>query len=157
MSHTRHPAVTTRMMAAVKGKDSRAELMLRKRLWARGLRYRKHHAGLVGHPDIVFLAARVIVFVDGDFWHGNAWRLRGLASLADLFPNRADWWVRKIERTVQRDREVTDALAADGWLVIRVWESRIRREADIVAAEVESLVRSIPRNRPKDPTGAGRR
>ena len=153
MSRTRDPAVTSRMMAAVKNKDSKAELMLRKRLWAVGLRYRKHHPGLVGRPDIVFPGAQVAVFVDGDFWHGNAWRLRGLASLADLFPNRTDWWVHKIERNMQRDREVTDALTEAGWVVARVWESRVLREVDVVAAEVESLVRSNLRNRQDDATG----
>lgn len=145
MSRARDPAVTSRMMAAVKNKDSKAELMLRKRLWVVGLRYRKHHSGLVGRPDIVFPGARVAVFVDGDFWHGNAWRLRGLASLADLFPNRTDWWVRKIERNMQRDREVTDALTKAGWLVMRVWESRVLAEAEVVAEEIGSLIRDRQR------------
>lgn len=153
MGRARDSAVTSRMMAAVKNKDSKAELMLRKRLWAAGLRYRKHQPGLIGRPDIVFPGAGVVVFVDGDFWHGNAWRLRGLTSLADLFPNRTVWWVHKIERNMQRDCEVTKALTEAGWVVVRVWESRILTEVDVVAAEVERLVRNRLRNCQDNATG----
>jgi DNA mismatch endonuclease (patch repair protein) len=78
-----------------------------------------------GHPDLVIRSRKLAIFVDGDFWHGNAWRLRGLPNLAALFPNRTAWWVAKIERNVQRDLEVTRQLESKGWRVIRVWESDI--------------------------------
>lgn len=129
------------MMAAVRNKDSKVEVALRRRLWAVGLRFRKHYKALIGQPDIVFIGSRVVVFVDGDFWHGNAWKIRGLASLADLFPTRTEWWIAKIERNMQRDREVTDALTKAGWLVVRVWESRVLSETDAVVAEISELVR----------------
>ena len=141
MPEQRDPAVTSRMMAAVRNKDGKAEMALRRRLWAIGLRFRKHHKGLVGKPDIVFPGPRIVVFVDGDFWHGNAWRLRGLPSLADLFPSRTEWWVAKIERNMARDQEVTEALAGAGWTVLRYWESRVLADIDAVAAEVEEKVR----------------
>lgn len=129
-------------MAAVRNKDGRAELALRHRLWALGLRFRKHHKRLIGRPDIVFPGPRVVVFVDGDFWHGNAWRLRGLPSLADLFPSRTEWWVAKIERNIARDQEVTSALERDGWRVLRYWESRVLADLNGVAEEVVAFVRS---------------
>jgi DNA mismatch endonuclease (patch repair protein) len=113
------------MMAAVRSKDSKAELALRRALHARGLRYRLHARDVAGRPDLVIRSRRLAVFVDGDMWHGNEHHRRGLSSLADLFPTRTDWWVAKIERNMQRDREVNARLAADGWTVIRIWESEV--------------------------------
>lgn len=128
----RDPSVTSRMMAAVKNKDSRAELALRRELHRRGVRYRLHARDVPGRPDIVIRRRRLAVFVDGDFWHGNSWRLRGLSSLEEQFPTRTDWWVAKISRNMQRDREVTAALENDGWRVVRLWESNVL--ADPVAS-----------------------
>lgn len=140
----RDPAITSRMMAAVKNKNSKAELLLRSTLWQRGLRFRKH-AKLIGKPDIVFPRARIAIFVDGDFWHGNAWRLRGLPNLKSLFPTRTEWWVNKITRNIERDGEVTKALRAEGWKVLRFWESAILADPQAVADAVETEVRE---NRP---------
>ena len=111
-------------MASVRNKDTKPEVLLRSWLWKAGLRYRKNWGGLEGHPDIVFVRPKVAVFVDGDFWHGNAWRLRGLPSLEELFPTRREWWVEKIQRNIERDREVTAALVSEGWTVLRYWRAR---------------------------------
>lgn len=113
------------MMAAVRNKDSKAELALRHELHARGLRYRLHARDIPGRPDLVIRSRRLAVFVDGDFWHGNAHRLRGLDRMEDLFPSNRAWWMQKLERTIARDREVTAMLRKDGWTVIRVWESEV--------------------------------
>lgn len=132
--------MTSKMMAAVRNKDSKAELLLRRALHARGLRYRLHARDLPGRPDIVFRARRMVVFLDGDLWHGNAWRVRGRAAMSDLFPTRTDWWVAKITRNMERDREVDQALQASGWSVIRVWESDVLRDT---AAAVELVVAKL--------------
>lgn len=70
------------------------------------------------------------VFVDGDFWHGNQWRLRGLQRLEDQFRDsqNSDYWIRKISRNMIRDSESTTALEDSGWRVVRVWESDIKRD-----------------------------
>jgi DNA mismatch endonuclease Vsr len=81
----RDPAVTSRMMARVRSKDSKAELALRRALHARGFRYRLHGKEVLGRPDIVNRSRRLAIFVDGDMWHGNEHHRRGLASLAELF------------------------------------------------------------------------
>lgn len=128
--------VTSRMMAAVRGKDSKAELALRRALHARGLRYRLHARDVFGHPDLVIRSRRLAVFVDGDMWHGNEHRRRGLASLADLFPTRTEWWVAKIERNMQRDQEVNDRLRSEGWIVVRVWESEVLQDSQKTADKV---------------------
>jgi DNA mismatch endonuclease (patch repair protein) len=126
------------MMAKVRHKDSRAELALRRALHAAGLRYRLHAPDVLGRPDLVIRSRRLAVFVDGDLWHGNPdeVRRRGRASLAELFPTRTDWWVAKIERTAERDREVTAALREQGWTVLRLWEHDVLRDPDGCARTV---------------------
>lgn len=126
------------MMAAVRGKDSRAELALRRELHRRGIRYRLHARDVKGKPDIVIRSRKLAVFVDGDFWHGNAHRVRGLRRMEDLFPTNREWWMAKIRRNVERDQEVTQALREDGWRVVRLWESEVLPDpvaaADVVIA-----------------------
>lgn len=136
--------MTSRMMSRVRNKDSRAELALRRALHAAGLRYRLHAPDVLGRPDLVIRSRRLAVFVDGDLWHGNPdeVRRRGRGSLAELFPTRTEWWVAKIERTVRRDREVTDGLRSQGWRVVRLWEHDVLRDPEGCARTVlESLDR----------------
>jgi len=136
----RDPEVTYRIMSRVRAKDTRPEMMVRRRVWALGYRYRLHAKDLPGRPDLVFRSVRVAVFIDGDFWHGNAWKVRELPSLADLFPTNTEWWVSKIERNMERDREVSDALGEAGWTVARYWESEVLADPDAVAKEIAELV-----------------
>ncbi|MFI8927681.1 very short patch repair endonuclease [Streptomyces sp. NPDC053474] len=133
----RDPAVTSRIMAAVPNRDTKPEVALRRALWHRGLRYRVRTT-LIGKPDIAFPGARLAVFVDGDFWHGNAWRVRGLASFETQFDrmNNPDFWRAKLRKNMTRDAEVNAALAKAGWTVYRVFESRLKREFDTVVEEI---------------------
>lgn len=131
------------MMAAVRGKDTKAELALRRALHRRGLRYRLHASDVPGRPDIVIRSRRLAVFADGDMWHGNAWRLRGLSRLEDMFPTNTEFWTKKIRRNMERDREVTARLTGEGWIVVRIWESEILADPDAAAQEVlDALVKS---------------
>jgi DNA mismatch endonuclease (patch repair protein) len=126
------------MMAAVKNKNSRAELLLRRELWRRGRRYRLHDKGLIGRPDIVFAGRRVVVFVDSDFWHARTLVAKGEAALrATIRGTRQDWWNNKLARNEERDREVTNRLTNDGWSVVRVWESEVLADVSRVADRVE--------------------
>ena len=120
----RDPAVSSRIMSRVRSKNSVAEMAVRRRLWAAGLRYRLG-AKLAGKPDIVFLKQRLAVFIDGDFWHGNAWRVRGQASFEAQFVNRSAWWSAKIRRNMARDQQITEQLDHLGWRVLRFWESAV--------------------------------
>lgn len=138
---TRDPQVNSRIMAAVKNRGTRPELALRRELHRRGLRYRVKN-GLTGKPDIVFVGPRVACFVDGDRWHGNGWKIRGYASFEDEFQHaNADFWRTKINRNMDRDREVTQQLTADGWMVVRVWASDVERDVAKVADQIEATVR----------------
>jgi DNA mismatch endonuclease (patch repair protein) len=117
--------------------DTRPEIMLRRALFARGLRYRVARVGLPGKPDVVFGRARVVVFCDGDFWHGRdlAARIEKLAR-----GHNAPYWVAKITSNVERDRRVTAALESAGWLVLRYWETDIKKNAMALAREVAARV-----------------
>ena len=127
-------------MAAVKHTGTRPELTLRRELHRRGLRYRVT-SKLIGKPDLVFGTARVACFVDGDRWHGNGWRLRGFNSFEDEFEHaNSEFWKKKIERNIERDREVTRLLTDQGWRVVRIWASEIERDVTAAADRVEAMV-----------------
>lgn len=146
MSHrsvARNPAVTSKIMAAVKSKNSRPELALRRALHARGIRYRLHAADVMGRPDLVLRKYKIAIFVDGDLWHGNAWRSRGKPDLASLFPTRTEWWTSKIRANMARDRAVDAALTASGWHVIRIWESTIRLDAEVAGELIAAQIRGL--------------
>jgi DNA mismatch endonuclease (patch repair protein) len=95
-------------------------------------------AGLPGRPDIVFSQARVVVFCDGDFWHGRNLEAR-LAKLAQ--GHNAPYWVAKIRTNVERDRRHDSSLTEAGWLVLRLWEADITKDpsaaADVVVTAVD--------------------
>ena len=118
-------------MRQVKNKDSEIEIKLRKELWRRGLRYRKNVKTITGKPDIVFQGKKEAVFCDSEFWHGYDWEHRNLE-----IKSRREFWVPKIERNMQRDREVSEMLEAEGWIVLRFWGKRIKTDtagcADII-------------------------
>lgn len=135
----RSATVTSGIMAAVRSQGSAAELAVRHRLWANGFRYRIV-SKLPGKPDLVFPRRRVAVFIDGDLWHGNSWRLRGLPSLEAQFPTNTEWWVRKIAANVSRDAVVNRLLDEMGWTVMRFWESRVLLEPNTVSLEVATAV-----------------
>lgn len=124
-------------MAAVRNRDNKAEIKLRKALWRMGYRYRLQVGGIYGRPDIVLPRYRTVVFVDGDYWHGRALREGGETRLRDIIRGpRFEWWRSKLERNISRDHEVTKRLNYDGWLVIRVWESSVLLDTAEVAARI---------------------
>jgi DNA mismatch endonuclease (patch repair protein) len=94
------------------------------------LRYRLHHPGLPGRPDIVFPKWRVVVFCDGEFWHGRDLEAR-LAKLAR--GHNAAYWVTKVRRNAERDRDQTRAIEASGWLVLRFWETDVLSRTSEIA------------------------
>ena len=122
----------SRNMKSNKGKDTKPELLLRKELWRRGLRYRKNYKELYGKPDIVFLGARIAVFVDGKMWHGYDWEHQ-----KDDFKSRRDYWIPKIERNIEHDYEVTQELISLDWLVMRFWDFEIKENLQECADKIE--------------------
>ena len=115
-------------MASIKSKDTEPELLVRQALWKRGLRYRVNVRTLPGKPDIVFTRAKIAIFCDGDFWHGHNWAVRGMASLEEELNSYSEFWRSKILSNIERDSKNTLALTESGWIVIRLWESDIRKD-----------------------------
>ncbi len=140
---SRDPETTRRIMSAVRNRDTKPELTLRRALHAAGLRYRLRSA-LPGKPDIVLVRTKVADFVDGDYWHGNAWRTRGFANFEAYYgrSDNAPFWLAKIRRNIARDKEVTAALTEAGWTVLRCWESDIERDLLVVTERVAAAVRA---------------
>ena len=134
-NHT--PEQRHRNMQAIKNKDSELELLLRKELWRRGLRYQKNSKKVFGHPDIVFLGKKVAVFVDSEFWHGYDWENR-----KHDFKSHQEFWIPKIERNMQRDIEVNDMLQNEGWTVLRFWGKEIKANLKNCADSIERAVRN---------------
>jgi len=122
-------------MKRVRNKDSEIEMLLRKELWSRGLRYRKNVKTITGNPDLAFIGKRIVIFCDSEFWHGFDWDKRK----NDIKVNR-DFWIPKIERNIERDREVNESLKEEGWIVLRFWGKEIKKNlkgcADIIEKEV---------------------
>lgn len=98
MGEGRDRDIVRRAMSRVRSKDTTPEIALRKALWARGLRFRKHYKQAWGSPDIAFPRAKVAVFYDGDFWHGRNWDKRKAT-----IPSNRDYWIPKIEHNVAPD------------------------------------------------------
>lgn len=132
------------IMRKVRSQDTAPELLLRRALWARGLRYRKYSADLPGKPDIVFPTRKVAVFVDGDLWHGNQWRRRGLSKLEDQFhaTSSRQYWLKKIRRNMERDCRATNALVKAGWTVIRFWEKDVQKKLETCVETILNVVQT---------------
>ena len=125
----RDPKITSKIMSAVKSKDTKPEKILAKALWEKGLRYRKHYK-IDGKPDLVFIKKRLAIFVDGDFWHGNNWKIRGLKNLKHELEGYSEYWREKIVNNIKRDKNVNAKLKKEGWRVLRFWESDIINDKD---------------------------
>ena len=136
-------------MSAVRSRDTVPELLLSKALRRLKLRFERCAADVAGTPDLVFRARAVAVFVDGDFWHGNSWRLRGCAGLEEQFRKwrRPGFWLKKIRENMARDRRVNRALRASGWKVLRVWESQVLKDVERCGRRVRRAVEGGTRER----------
>jgi len=122
-----------KIMAAIRGKNTKPEMIVRRGLWKRGFRYRLNHKRLPGHPDLVLRKYRTCVFVNGCFWHGHLVESNTMESSAccKIPKTNREFWVAKIRRNKERDKEEQRKLAAMGWHCITVWECELtpkRRE-----------------------------
>jgi len=124
-------------MSRIRSKDTKTEVKLRKALWAKGYRYRKNVKSLPGSPDIAIKKYKVAVFIDGEFWHGYNWEQKRQT----IKRNRA-YWIPKIERNMERDRENTQKLQENGWLVLRFWEQRLKKEFNVCLALITEAIDS---------------
>lgn len=115
----------SKLMSKIKGKHTIPEVMFRKALWERGVRFRVDFKGLPGKPDIANKAKKFVVFIDGEFWHGRNWAEKKLK-----IKSNQGFWIPKIERNMQRDAHNNAKLSAMGFQVFRFWDSEVKKDLD---------------------------
>ncbi len=142
MTPKRNPEITSRIMSKIKYKDTKVEIILGREMWKLKLRYRKHYH-LIGKPDFVFVRKKIVIFCDGDFWHG-----RNFSAMVEngRFDNNPGYWIPKMLKTIERDRKIVLALEADGWKVIRLWETEILKAPTESAQLISGIVNNIKGN-----------
>ena|SRR3989344_5514998 len=126
----------SKIMASVKSRNTKPELLLRKKLFNKGHRFRVNYP-IEGRPDIVFVKFRVAIFVDGCFWHG--------CSCSSIPISNKHYWILKIKRNAARDKDVNSALRKQGWKVIRIWEHQLSRNSDNCTSRIENALSKLNR------------
>lgn len=121
----------SKLMSRIRGTNTKPEIALRKALWALGFRYRLNVKRLPGKPDIVMRKYKLAIFVDGEFWHGNKWKEK-----KPKIKSNTEYWIKKIEGNITRDRLNNRKLKDQGFTVLRFWEQAIRKD-------IEKCVRRI--------------
>ena len=126
---------TSERMSHVHLKQGKAEVLLAKRLWHFGFRYRLNDKRLPGSPDIAILKYRIAIFVDGEFWHGKDWETRKKR----LKRNR-EYWIEKIEENMARDLRDDQLLMQAGWVPIHFWEKEVIKDLSTCVATIEEVI-----------------
>lgn len=131
------PAQRRKNMQNIRSKDTAIEVKLRKALWKSGIRYRKNYDRLPGKPDIAITKYRIAIFCDGEFFHGKDWD-----QLQEklINSNNSEYWLKKIARNIERDREVDSLIKSMGWTVLRFWGKDIKQDIDICVSVVEEAI-----------------
>lgn len=124
-------------MQHIKGKDTSIELLLRKALWEKGYRYRKHYSKLPGVPDIAIIKYKIAIFCDGEFFHGKDWEV--LKPRLEK-SNNSEYWISKISRNRERDDEINKKLLLMGWTVMRFWGNDIKKNTDECIKVIEEII-----------------
>ncbi len=124
-------------MQAIRGKNTKIEMVLGRALWKKGYRYRKNNKTVYGKPDFTFKKLKIAIFCDSDFWHGKDWDILKLR----LNTNR-EFWIKKIEQNIKRDIEVNQYLKLKGWTVLRFWEREINKHLDYCLAIIDLEIKT---------------
>jgi DNA mismatch endonuclease (patch repair protein) len=122
-------------MRAIKSTATKAELALAKALWNLGYKYRKNNRKVFGTPDLTFKKLKIAIFVDSEFFHGKDWETRKKPQ------TNAEFWIKKIERNMQRDIEVNAYLESQNWKILRFWSNDIKKNLDSCLLEIENAIR----------------
>jgi len=120
-------------MSKIRGKNTGPEVKLRKMLWSEGVRGYRIHYKLPGKPDIVFTNKKIAIFIDGCFWHK--------CTVCFQEPEtRKEFWMKKIQSNIDRDKNVDEQLTNKGWVVIRFWEHEVRKNPDNVVKKIKEIL-----------------
>lgn len=115
----------SKTMSKIRGKNTKPEMLFRKALWHKGVRYRVNNKKLPGKPDVSIQKYKLAIFIDGGFWHGYNWNEK-----KETIKSNRGFWIPKIERNMQRDKEVNQKLSEMDYTVFRFWEKEIENELD---------------------------
>lgn len=126
-------------MSQIKGKDTKPEILVRKFLFANGIRYRLHDKRLPGKPDMVFQKYKKVVFIHGCFWHGHE-----NCKYFVVPKTRTEWWLNKINSNKKKDAESIYALKRQGWKVITIWECELKPNNK--DKKLKSVIRELKNN-----------
>lgn len=121
----------SKMMSKIRGKNTKPELIFRKALWHKNVRYRVGNKKLIGRPDVSIQKHKLAIFIDGEFWHGYDWDER-----KNKIKSNSEFWIPKIERNMQRDRQVNRQLHELGYTVFRFWAHEIKNDLDTCINDV---------------------
>lgn len=135
MKKSKTPMTRSEVMRRVKSNNTSFEMLLRRELWHRGLRYRANDKTIFGKPDIVFKGKKIAVFIDSEFWHGKDY-LQG----TNIPKDNNSYWVKKLERNIARDKLVNETLKADGWEIVRIWSKELKKNLVHYADMIENQV-----------------
>lgn len=126
-----------RNMSNIKSKNTKIELILRKALWSRGIRYRKNYDAIPGKPDIAITKYMIAVFCDSEFFHGKDWEILEQRLLKG---DNGAFWTNKISKNIARDNEVNKQLYAMGWKVLRFWGEDIKKHTEDCVKTIEETI-----------------
>jgi DNA mismatch endonuclease (patch repair protein) len=119
------------LMTKIKSGNTKPEIKLRKALFAKGLRFRLNNKSLFGNPDIAIKKYKLVIFIDGEFWHGHNWKEKKLKISANRH-----YWIPKIERNIARDLLVNEHYNNSGWAIFRFWEKEINKGLEDCVKEI---------------------
>lgn len=129
-----NPQQRSKNMRAIKSTATKVEIILGKALWNLGYRYRKNNKTVFGKPDFTFKKLKIAIFIDSEFFHGKDWESRKKPQ------TNAEFWIKKIERNMQRDIEVTAYLESQNWKVLRFWSKEIEKNLDECVTIIENEI-----------------
>ena len=128
------PMTRSENMRRIKSENTSIEVILRKALWAAGVRYRKNCKNVFGKPDLCIKKYKLAIFCDSEFWHGKFY-LEG-----KIPKNNREYWIQKFERNIQRDKEVNEKLKKNGWTILRFWEKDIKTNTKKCVEDILSVL-----------------
>ena len=130
------PEQRRKNMQAIKNKDTKIEKLLAKALWAKGYRYRKNNKTVFGKPDFTFRKYKITIFCDSEYFHGKDWETQ-----KNRIKTNTDFWGKKIENNIKRDKIVNETLRKKDWKVIRFWGQKIKKNIDLCINEIEIAIK----------------
>lgn len=124
-------------MSRIRSKNTKAELLLRRAMWAAKIRFRIHADSLPGKPDVLIAKYRLAIFVDGAFWHGFEWEKNSLRIKSNI-----GFWTAKIESNMRRDAQVNSILSERGYTVMRFWDHQVKNELPRCINQIQLYIES---------------